>query len=181
MPPTVEHCPCGFGQHAWGEWLTDSTARRVAPEDLPARYQHLLLHTGSMTARLEAYVGAAVRLQVLGNRCADGWYSRCALLVHDQPEVSRPIEFGAIRLRMDRFAPTVQEQVFRAELPLGKILSWHTEGYRTVPKMFLEVTPSATLAQCLKVQPGVPLFGREVDLLHDDRAKGSILEILTTL
>ena len=108
-------------------------ARQVAPEDIPHPYRGLLSHRSDMTQVLERHYGGRIIVRALSTSQRSRWYTRRVLLVQEYS--GRPVEMGAIRIRLDVFSARVQGQILKGHLPLGRImrdaaLDYHSHAAR---------------------------------------------------
>ena len=83
----------------------------ISPKDIPFPYRSLLVHENDMTLTLERHFGGPVMLRTLSTVANGSWYLRRVLLVQEYS--GRPVEMGAIRLRIDIFKPHLRGQILR--------------------------------------------------------------------
>ena len=81
----------------------------VQPDDIPLPYRSLLVHDADMTVTLERHFGGRVVLRPLSTFTEGGSYFRRVLLV--QEYAGRPVEMGAIRMRLDAFGDEIRRQI----------------------------------------------------------------------
>src|SRR5712692_4993324 len=113
--------------------------KAIEPDDIPLPYRSLLVHTKDMTQTLERHFGGRVLLRPLSTFLHRRWYFRRVLLV--QESSGRPVEMGAIRIRVDAFSERIRRQILENEMPLGRLLRDGGVQYESRPKAFLAVTP----------------------------------------
>ena len=91
------------------------------PEALPQPYQRLLAHQRDMTSTLESYHGVILRVDARKTRRHGTLYSREVTLrcaIH-----RRAVEFGIIRIHIDRLDATGQKLALDGKVPFGAILN----------------------------------------------------------
>ena len=150
--------------------------RAIAPDDIPHPYRSLLVHTADMTLTLERHFGGRVTLRPLSTFRKGPWYFRRVLLA--QEYTGRPLEMGAIRIRIDAFSPRVRRQILQNEVPLGRLLRDRHIRYESRPKVFLAITPNPEMMGVFWMREPRTLFGRRTEVIHDGSRIGDIVEIL---
>ena len=131
---------------------------RVEGSSIPQPYRDLLVHDRDMTPTLEAFHGEPIRLRVVSRESASGVLFREVVLV--STESARPVEYGAIRIRLDGFGGPAQTLILEGVLPLGTILRRENVPHRSHPQRFLRVEPDEAVAQALELEGCEPLYGR---------------------
>ena len=101
----------------------------ISPEEIPVPYHTLLVHNGDMTPVLERYHQQTIHLAVLNERVSSSLYFRKVLLLLKSTD--QPVEFGAIRIYLERFYPEAQEIITAGCRPLGTILNKFTYDIET--------------------------------------------------
>ena len=149
---------------------------------MPEPYRSLLVHDNDMTSTLEKFYSQALHIEV-HSRCREGvgdgqdFYGRELILAGDGLE--RPVEFGAIQIRLDLVPPAVREEILAERRPLGGILNAADVKYSSHPAGFLRFASDAFINQMLKLSGAHILHGRRNTLFD---AKGEplaeIVEIL---
>ncbi|MGE0395027.1 MAG: hypothetical protein AB7I25_14695 [Vicinamibacterales bacterium] len=152
------------------------TVRTIPPDEIPPPYHSLLVHEQDMTLTLERHHGGPVLLRTLSTTTRGGWYLRRVLLV--QAYSGRPVEMGAIRLRLDAFPRKIQQQILRNEVPLGRVLRNGGIDFHSRPRAFFTVTPNSEMMGVFWMREPRPLYGRQTALSVDGRRLGDIVEIL---
>lgn len=149
----------------------------VAGEDVPEPYKSLLVHRNDMTPTLEKFHGRDIHLRVMSRRQKGDEYFREVVLLLD--ETDEPVEFGAIKINLDRFSPEARAQVLEEVRPLGHILAEIVEAHASRPKGFLKFTPDALIKEALHVTGDGPLYGRRNTLWDPEGLPmAEIVEIL---
>ena len=150
--------------------------REVAPARIPLPYRSLLVHERDMTLTLEAHFGGRVSLPPLSTFRAQHSYYRRVLLVQEYS--ARPVEMGAIRIRLDAFSARVRADILRNEVPLGRILRDGGVDFLSRPKVFLSITPNPEMMGVFWMREPRTLYGRQTEVLLGGRRIGDIVEVL---
>jgi chorismate-pyruvate lyase len=132
--------------------------RLVVGSDMPEPYRRLLVHETDMTRTLESFHGSAIHLVVHSRQLRGPELWREVVLTLDRG--AQPVEFGAIRIWVDRFPPSCREEILAGRRPLGGILNSTGLRYVSRPLAFFEFEPDPFLRAVLQVQGHIPLFGR---------------------
>lgn len=149
----------------------------VAGENVPEPYKTLLVHRNDMTPTLEKFHGRDIHLRVMSRRQKGDEYFREVVLLLD--ETDEPVEFGAIKINLDRFSPEARAQVLEEVRPLGHILAEIVEAHASRPKCFLKFTPDDLIKEALHVTGDGPLYGRRNTLWDPEGLPmAEIVEIL---
>jgi hypothetical protein len=148
----------------------------VSPRDIPFPYRTLLVHENDMTLTLERHFGGPVMLRTLSTTTNGGWYLRRVLLV--QAYSGRPVEMGAIRLRLNAFKPRLRAQILRNEVPFGRLLRDAGIDFRSHPRVFLEVEPNPEMMGVFWMREPRTLYGRQTEAFQGGSKIGDIVEIL---
>jgi chorismate-pyruvate lyase len=151
-------------------------ARRIAPADIPQPYRSLLVHERDMTLTLEQHFGGRVVLRPLSTFSSHASYYRRVLLVQEYS--GRPVEMGAIRMKLDAFAPRIRTLIRRNEIPLGRILRDGGVNFLSRPRVFFSITPNPEMMGVFWMREPRPLYGRQTEVLLDERRIGDIVEVL---
>jgi hypothetical protein len=150
--------------------------KRTAPERLPLPYRTLLSHQNDMTLTLEHHFGGRVVIRALSTHTSGPWYFRRVLLVQEYS--GRPVEMGAIRIRLDAFSARVRGQILGNVVPLGRILRDGGVDYQSRPRCFLEVTPNSEMMGVFWMREPRTLYGRRTEMAVGPTKVGDIVEIL---
>ena len=155
-----------------------ANTRALAGEALPEPYRELLVHEQDMTSTLQRYHRESLHLQVLERRLNEPVLERRVVLVGSRS--GRRLEFGAIRIRLDRFPRQARREVLEGRRPLGTILSEHSVPYVSRPEAFLQLQSDAEMERVLQLPAaGRLLYGRS-NLLQtlEGNVLARVLEIL---
>jgi chorismate-pyruvate lyase len=157
--------------------LAPPAAAVVRAEALPAPYHGLLVHEASMTLTLEAHFADSLLVRPLSIvETADGWLLRRVLLALARS--GRAVEMGAIRLRLDAFEPAIRTRILEGRVPLGRLLRDGGIEFRSVPELFLAVTPNAEMAEAFGPAAAAPLYGRRAAVMYEGERIGDTAEVL---
>jgi hypothetical protein len=150
--------------------------RAISPKDIPSPYRALLVHENDMTVTLERHFGGRVALRTLGTFTNGPWYSRRVLLVQEYS--GRPVEMGAIRLKIDSFNARIRAHIRRNEVPLGRLLRDAGFDFRSEPRVFLSIAPNAEMMGVFWMREPRTLYGRQTEVLSRGVKIGDIVEVL---
>ena len=148
----------------------------VEPDEIPMPYRALLVHADDMTITLERHFGGRVVLRALSTFTSGAWYSRRVLLVQEYS--GRPVEMGAIRMKLDAFGARLKKQILRNEVPLGRILRDGGFDYVSHAMAFLAITPNPEMMGVFWMREPKTLYGRRTEIVRDGTTIGDIVEIL---
>jgi hypothetical protein len=129
-----------------------------------------------MTLTLEAHFGGRVTLRALSTFRERRSYFRRVLLVQEYS--ARPVEMGAIRIDLTAFRPAIRAQILGNRVPLGRLLRDGGVDYKSLPKVFLAVTPNPEMMGVFWMREPRTLYGRQTEMTLDGRKIGDIVEIL---
>jgi chorismate-pyruvate lyase len=151
--------------------------QEIDPESVPEPYKTLLVHQHDMTSTLENFHGDTLRVRVLSRRRRQNEYSREVILYLQGTEV--PVEFGAIKIYLDRFPPAARRQILAEEWPLGRILKDCGLAYTSQPKAFLRIASDKLINELLHLRGANLLYGRRNTLFAPSgQTLAEIVEIL---
>ena len=150
--------------------------RTVEPDEIPLPYRSLLVHENDMTLTLERHFGGRVVLRSLSTFTMGQWYFRRVLLV--QEFSGRPVEMGAIRMKLQAFTRRIREQILANLIPLGRILRDGRVDYQSRPKSFLSVTPNGEMMGVFWMREPRTLYGRRTEIFKRGTKIGDIVEVL---
>ena len=156
--------------------LEPPTATPIAPDAIPQPYRSLLVHQRDMTLTLEAHFGGRVVLRPLTTFTSGPWYYRRVLLAQEYS--GRPVEMGAIRIRLAALPRKVQAEIRRNRIPLGRILRDGGVDFTSMPREFFAVVPTPEMMGVFWMREPRTLYGRRTEVLLDGRAIGDIVEVL---
>jgi chorismate-pyruvate lyase len=143
----------------------------------PQPYRKLLAHSLDMTPTLENFYGGQVALQVISREVEPHTYSREVVLTLGSDE--QPIEYGVIRIRLDRFKDRARARVLAEEAPLGNILQAEGIAHSSSPRAFFKVESDGHITNLLRLNGPCPLYGRRNVLL--DGARHLLAEVIEIL
>ena len=150
--------------------------RQIQATDIPMPYRLLLAHQNDMTLTLEGHFGGPVLVRPLSAVVSGPWYLRRVLLV--QQSSGRPVEMGAIRLRLAAFPARVRARILRSDVPLGRLLREAGVEFQSQPRAFLAIIPNPEMMGVFWMRDEQTLYGRRTELLHEGSKIGDIVEIL---
>lgn len=130
----------------------------IAAEALPEPYRRLLAHENDMTPTLEAFHGQSLTLNVIYRRLSDDELLRQVVLVGE--ESGRKVEFGAIRIFLNRFGAEARRRIEECHLPLGSILAHFAIPHTDRPSAFFRVTADERICRALGTTGESALYGR---------------------
>ena len=148
----------------------------VAPYQIPSPYRSLLVHEDDMTITLERHFGGRVVLRALSTFTSGPWYFRRVLLVQEYS--GRPVEMGAIRMKLDAFGPRLKKQILENEIPLGRILRDGAFKYVSHAMAFLAITPNPEMMGVFWMREPKTLYGRRTEIMRNGTKIGDIVEVL---
>jgi chorismate-pyruvate lyase len=139
-------------------------------------YKRLLVHSSDMTPTLEAFYKESLGLTVLSRELQRDSYLREVVLTINQ---QRPVEYGVIRICLDRFPPAARRRVLDEQRPLGHILQTEGLPHLSWPQAFFRVQSDAHMRTVLRLQQPGTLYGRRNVILDGTRRLlAEVLEIL---
>jgi chorismate-pyruvate lyase len=145
--------------------------------DVPPPYQSLLVHSWDMTPTLARFYGQPLRLRVFGRERDHNLYKREVILW--LTEDGRPVEYGVIRIHLDRLPPTAQRLVLQEERPLGDILQGESIPHLSWPQAFFRLKADAHTGAALSLSRPSHLYGRRNVLLDGSRhLLAEVIEVL---
>ena len=150
--------------------------RTVEPDEIPLPYRSLLVHENDMTLTLERHFGGRMVLRSLSTFTMGQWYFRRVLLV--QEFSGRPVEMGAIRMKLRAFTRRIREQILANRIPLGRILRDGRVDCQSRPKSFLSVTPNGEMMGVFWMREPRTLYGRRTEIFQQGTKIGDIVEVL---
>ena len=152
-------------------------ARRTEGKDIPEPFRSLLVHEGDMTPRLEAACGQRIHLRIISRKLEGDLMLRQVVLVRDSDE--GPVEFGAIRIRLEYLPPEARQMVLDCRLPLGRVLHDFFIQHLSQPVAYFELTADSLIRQALQTDFDQHLYGRRNKLLlPSGKVFAEVVEIL---
>jgi chorismate-pyruvate lyase len=150
---------------------------QVDGEAVPEPYKSLLVHERDMTSTLESFHKASIHLRLVSRQQRGDEYFREVVLMLDGSE--KPVEFGAIKIHLDRFPEPARDEILREQFPLGSILKNFAIEYQSRPKAFLRVASDQTINGLFGLNGAHLLYGRRNTLLNPaGEPLAEIVEIL---
>lgn len=149
----------------------------VPGPQLPEPYRRLLVHDGDMTPALEAFHKTTLHIEVLRSEERNGFYFREVVLMSE--DENERVEFGAIKISLDRVSLAARKDILAERLPFGTVLARHRIPHVSRPKAFLKIQSDDFINQALGLAGRHALFGRRntlSNLSHEPLAE--IVEIL---
>jgi chorismate-pyruvate lyase len=157
--------------------LSAPVLRELKAAEVPPPYQALLVHSSDMTPTLAGFYGQALRLRVLSRERQDDSYKREVILWLAEDE--RPVEYGVIRICLDRFPPTARRLVLEEQRPLGDILQGEAIPHLSWPQAFFRLKADAHAVAALGLRHAEFLYGRRNVLLDGSRhLLAEVIEVL---
>jgi hypothetical protein len=149
----------------------------IAGSAMPEPQRHLLVHASDMTPRLREHHQSPIALHVHHKEEASDYLLRVVVLSRESD--ARPVEFGAIGIRLDSFNPFMRRDIRTGSAPLGTILERERFPHSSHPRAYFQVNADAFIAKMLHCEPGTRLYGR-CNELHDGEGYvfADIVEIL---
>jgi hypothetical protein len=149
----------------------------IEPGKIPAPHHSLLVHESDMTSTLEKFHGQKLRIEVLARHVHENEYYRETVLFLERAK--KRVEFGAIKINLNLFPLEAQQEILRAQQPLGRILNLFNIPFSSRPVAFLRLTPDKFIQTALQMQGPQLLYGRRNSLLDSwERPLAEIVEIL---
>ena len=148
----------------------------VAAEEIPEPYRSMLVHEDDMTSTLERHYGGRVVLRALSTFTTGSWYFRRVLLVQEYS--GRPVEMGAIRIKLNIFPPKLRKHILDNKIPLGRLLRDHRFVYVSHATAFIAITPNPEMMGVFWMREPRVLYGRRTVISHDGQKIGDIVEVL---
>lgn len=146
-------------------------------EAMPEPYKSLLVHESDMTSTLENFHKAGIHLRLVSREQRGAEYFREVVLALDGSE--KPVEFGAIKIHLDRFTEGARTEILREQFPLGHILKDFAIEYQSRPKAFLRIASDPTINEFLGLTGAHLLYGRRNTLTNPaGEPLAEIVEIL---
>ena len=148
----------------------------VNGENLPPSIRRLLDHDHHMTVTQESVHQCPVDVQVVRVSHADGNYSRCSTLTRQSD--GKIVQFGIVRLHMDRLEPIVRSEIEAGEIPLGRVLISHDVMRQVELHQLYRITAGPGLAAAMRLPSGTTVYGRTAVIYCDDQPVIELLEIV---
>ena len=150
---------------------------QVDGEAMPEPYKCLLVHERDMTSTLENFHKTGIHLRLVSRQQRGDEYFREVVLALDGSE--KPVEFGAIKIHLDRFPEKARQEILREQFPLGHLLKDFAIEYQSRPKAFLRIASDKTINGLFALSGAHLLYGRRNTLLNPSgEPLAEIVEIL---
>ncbi len=133
---------------------------------IPDTERGLLVHDRDMTSTLSRFYGAAIELEVVGREVSEDYLMRMVIL--RRADTHRPVEFGAIGVRLEKFEGPIRDQIANGEAPLGALLEKYIIDYRSCPQGFFSVIADRRIGAALDEPESAKLYGRSNQLTDAD-------------
>jgi len=147
------------------------------PEQLPEPDQSLLVHERDMTRTLEQFHSGRIHLRVLSRHQTEDAYWRESVLELDG--TNQAVEFGAIKIYLDRFPEPWRQHILEERRPLGGILNESGIAYSSRPTAYLRFMADEFICEALHLTAPGFLHGRQNTLRNAEGAVlAEIIEIL---
>ena len=141
-------------------------------------YRSLLVHESDMTSTLGQFHCDDIGLKVLHRHSsADAYYREVLLLAEKERQ---PVEYGAIKIKLDQFPESARDAITAAAVPLGQLLHDHGIGYISRPSGFLRVECDNYIGGLFDLAARPMLYGRR-NTLYDDTGRDCLSEIVEIL
>lgn len=161
--------------------------RAVPPDGVPEPARTLLDHTRHMTIAMEQRYGTPLGLRVIARALDAGaddgkspWYAREILLLSPGGE---PVQYGIVRINLDRVDAATANAIRAARIPLGRVLI-NAGLMREVQRVeLLEIRPGPRLASLFGRLPTsdleiAPTYGRVAEITLGGHPAVELLEIV---
>lgn len=143
--------------------------------DVEQPYRDLLCHDHDMTSTLSRFHGGEVTLRIFEEGINRGSYFREVLLTVGE----KPVEYGLIRIFLERFPEELGAVITEGKKPLGTILNESGLDYFSRPGGFLKIPAKTFQPDFFPSSGGGFLFGRYNQLIGaNDDVLARIIEIL---
>lgn len=130
----------------------------VEEADMPQPYRKLLVHANDMTPTLEAFSRQTIHLKLLAKLVDDGVLYREVVLVTDRTD--RAMEFGAIKIHLDRFSDAARRLIVEGHYPLGTILNDHGIEHSCRPTGYFSIASDPITRRAFGLTADTRLYGR---------------------
>jgi chorismate-pyruvate lyase len=143
---------------------------------LPQPYRDLLVHEEHMTVTVEAYHHSPVDVRVLARVRQGDSYARKILLVSQRSGAI--VQFGMVRIWLNKCSKEVREQILAERTPLGRILIQHEVLRRIEPTAYLRVLQGPATAAWFGPKGRQPAYGRLGYIHCDGAAAIELMEVV---
>jgi chorismate-pyruvate lyase len=129
-----------------------------------------------MTSALERHYGEPLMLRPLWIGRTGGWYVRRVLLALSSS--GRPVEMGALAVRLDAIAPSLREQIVRGQIPLGRLLAGESGEYAIQPVAYMRMTPTPAIMGVFWLREPSALYARQTEIRYEEKVIAKVVEML---
>ena len=149
----------------------------VAPLSMPPVFRTLLDHTDHMTEVLKTHYERPVELNVLQERREGRTYSRKILLM--RAGTRQVVEFGIVRIDLDRTDAAVRAEILARRTPLGEILIRRNVLRRIEPRWFFRFDAPCPLLDFFKPDEVKTAYGRLGTIHCDGEPAIELVEVVS--
>jgi hypothetical protein len=150
---------------------------QVRGDEVPEPWRTLLVHHDDMTPTLERFHDDTLWLNVISRQHRGDFYFREVVLLTERRRT--PVEFGAIKIDLNRFPCASKPRILEEHQPLGSVLRDYKVPHTSRPKAFLRVKADAFIKGALQLTGEHTLYGRRNTLFDSQqRPLAEIVEIL---
>ena len=149
---------------------------RLSGAEMPEPYRLLLVHSRDMTPTLEAYYATRLGVKVLSRQCTGNAYLREVLLLRTS---GAPVEYGIIRIHLERLPQLARRAVLAEQAPFGSILQREGIPHLSWPQAFFRLEADLHIGHALGLSRPEGLYGRRNVLL--DGARRLLAEVIEVL
>jgi hypothetical protein len=149
----------------------------IEPPEIPEPYRKLLVHSNDMTHTLEAYHDAGIYLEPRTVIDASDEYAREVVLRLEGS--GKPVEYGAIRIFLNRLDVPVQVEIRDARRPLGTLLEEYSQDRESRPEKYFRILPDRTIREIFGEDAGDAVYARQNRIVN--RAGECIAQVLEIL
>jgi chorismate-pyruvate lyase len=149
-------------------------------DKMPEPYRGLLVHATDMTHKLQAFSGQTIHVRPLHVDRDGHKLHRRVLLICDND--GRTIEFGVIRIHLERFSREPREEILDCRVPLGAILKHHNIAHRCEPRFYFRLSGSTFLRDAFELDCATTLYGRLNHIVNEAGEElADVVEVLPPL
>ena len=150
---------------------------QVEPDQIPEPFRGLVVHQKDMTPTLERFHDDEIYIEVLHRDYSDHHYFREVVLRLEKSQL--PVEFGAIRIFLERIPKEAREAILNEHMPLGHILEVFKVAHTSCPIGYLRMVPDPLIKKAFGNSENTWLYGRRNRLSNPDgESLAEIIEIL---
>ena len=156
--------------------------KRIEGADMPQPYRRLLVHESDMTPTLEKHFAQTIAIQPMSVQLDDEGTLLRQVVLEAGPK-RRPVEFGAIRIHVNRFTESARSDILKCRKPLGTIMAEQDVPHRSSPSGYFEISgDDPVLRAAFDLTDAPTLYGRHNILRNPDgEPLAEVVEILPPL